>query len=461
MSLMPPPIDPELAAAVDLDSLRITLTHEVIGELREVSAPMPTLDQLRRGGAFTVEERIAHSGSGGSAGVPLLLCRPIGVTGRPPVLYHLHGGGMVMGHARQHLDYVLRWAEELRAAVVSVEYRLAQEHPYPAALDDAAAGMAWHAAHSGGAVGGIRQAGTSGAPRRGPSTCLQAASLVARFQPPEPASWRAERVSLRSSSIGQTSICPTGRNWFSSRRRRASPAATAPPPLKPTRRTRSGSTAVSWAGDHGGPKDKKPVQVAGSGWAWGGAFGLVRSIALRSCLRNACCCARSPPATTVCPCPSGSRVPVPGPKASNGVWTPPRSRSAGSDERPGRHGTAALPVSGTGSRAEEKPKPGLARSRRTISRSGHVGPQGMTAPGIPAPRLSTDLPPTPASETPGPIDPHRVGLCQSHRPALAPSTRTRFLAPPRVAWRRPSTPRPATVRPTLRPDRQDETQRAP
>ncbi|MDQ0790811.1 alpha/beta hydrolase [Streptomyces sp. B3I8] len=148
MSLMPPPIDPELAAAVDLDSLRITLTHEVIGELREVSAPMPTLDQLRRGGAFTVEERIAHSGSGGSAGVPLLLCRPIGVTGRPPVLYYLHGGGMVMGHARQHLDYVLRWAEELRAAVVSVEYRLAPEHPYPAALDDAAAGMAWVAAHA-------------------------------------------------------------------------------------------------------------------------------------------------------------------------------------------------------------------------------------------------------------------------------------------------------------------------
>jgi acetyl esterase/lipase len=147
MPVTPPPVDPELAAAIDLDALRITLTHEVIEKLRAAAAPAPTLDDLRRDGAFTVEEHLAPPAGGGTAGVPLLVCRPTGASGRLPVLYYLHGGGMVMGHARQHLDYVLEWAEELEAAVVSVEYRLAPEHPYPAALDDALAGITWIATH--------------------------------------------------------------------------------------------------------------------------------------------------------------------------------------------------------------------------------------------------------------------------------------------------------------------------
>ncbi|WP_217140770.1 alpha/beta hydrolase [Streptomyces sp. AC627_RSS907] len=143
MPVTPPPVDPELAAAIDIDALRITLTHEVIERLRAAAAPAPTLAELRRDGAFTVEEHLAPAAGGGTAGVPLLVCRPTGARGRLPVLYYLHGGGMVMGHARQHLDYVLEWAEELGAAVVSAEYRLAPEHPYPAALDDALAGITW------------------------------------------------------------------------------------------------------------------------------------------------------------------------------------------------------------------------------------------------------------------------------------------------------------------------------
>ncbi|MFE4216219.1 alpha/beta hydrolase [Streptomyces sp. NPDC056844] len=143
MSVTPPPVDPELAPAVDLDSMRITLTSEVIERIRAATAPVPTLDELRRDGAFTVAEHLARPTGGGAAEVPLLLCRPAGAVERLPVLYYLHGGGMVMGHARQNLDYVLQWARELRAAVVSVEYRLAPEHPYPAALDEGLAAMAW------------------------------------------------------------------------------------------------------------------------------------------------------------------------------------------------------------------------------------------------------------------------------------------------------------------------------
>ncbi|MGP4052333.1 alpha/beta hydrolase [Streptomyces sp. 2A115] len=147
MSAVVPPIDPEIAAAVDLDSLRIDLTHEFIKERRAAAAAFPTLDDLRGSGAFTIEEHVASTAEG-TADVSLLVCRPAGAVGRLPVLYYLHGGGMVMGHARQNLDYVLQLAKEVSAAVVSVEYRLAPEHPHPAALEDCLTALTWVTANA-------------------------------------------------------------------------------------------------------------------------------------------------------------------------------------------------------------------------------------------------------------------------------------------------------------------------
>lgn len=67
---------------------------------------------------------------------------PAGIEGPLPVLVWLHGGGYVVGDHRDD-----RWgalfARALGIAVASVSYRLAPEHPFPAALDDAARAMAW------------------------------------------------------------------------------------------------------------------------------------------------------------------------------------------------------------------------------------------------------------------------------------------------------------------------------
>jgi acetyl esterase len=52
------------------------------------------------------------------------------------VYLHLHGGGFVYGSARLQDDTLERLALACRARVVSVDYRLAPEHPYPAAPDD-------------------------------------------------------------------------------------------------------------------------------------------------------------------------------------------------------------------------------------------------------------------------------------------------------------------------------------
>lgn len=65
-----------------------------------------------------------------------------------PVIYHVHGGGMVNGGNRLGVDVPPAWAKELGAVVVSVEYRLAPEHPHPAPVEDVYAGLLWTAEHA-------------------------------------------------------------------------------------------------------------------------------------------------------------------------------------------------------------------------------------------------------------------------------------------------------------------------
>ena len=68
------------------------------------------------------------------AGVPVRVYEPAGARG---TVAYLHGGGWVMG-SRDSVDAVCRaLANDAGARVVSIGYRLAPEHPFPAALDDA------------------------------------------------------------------------------------------------------------------------------------------------------------------------------------------------------------------------------------------------------------------------------------------------------------------------------------
>lgn len=58
-------------------------------------------------------------------------------------LLWIHGGGLVAGRTTQDHDWCSRVAQELGALVLSPEYRLAPEHPFPAALDDCNAALRW------------------------------------------------------------------------------------------------------------------------------------------------------------------------------------------------------------------------------------------------------------------------------------------------------------------------------
>jgi acetyl esterase/lipase len=84
-----------------------------------------------------------HVAPGDGVDVALRCYRPAGAEGALPAIYWIHGGGMVAGSVAEDDVYCLRLAKSTGLVVVSVEYRLAPEHPFPAALDDAYQGLLW------------------------------------------------------------------------------------------------------------------------------------------------------------------------------------------------------------------------------------------------------------------------------------------------------------------------------
>jgi acetyl esterase len=94
--------------------------------------------------------------------IPLRIYRPS--EGSLPVVVYFHGGGWVIGSIDSHDGYCRSLANAANCVVVSVEYRLAPEHKYPAATNDAYAAVEWisqNAETIGGRAGPIGIAGDS------------------------------------------------------------------------------------------------------------------------------------------------------------------------------------------------------------------------------------------------------------------------------------------------------------
>lgn len=84
----------------------------------------------------------------GPAGdIPIRVYRPATEEAAPPVVVFFHGGGFAMGDLDTHDGDCRRHAAAAGAVVVAVDYRLAPEHPYPAAVEDAWAALTWVAGH--------------------------------------------------------------------------------------------------------------------------------------------------------------------------------------------------------------------------------------------------------------------------------------------------------------------------
>jgi acetyl esterase len=86
---------------------------------------------------FEVEDRDAD-------GVPVRIFRP-SPNADLPVVVHIHGGGWTIGNVEQYDPISRQIANASNAIVVSVDFRLAPEHPFPAGLDDCWTALNWTA----------------------------------------------------------------------------------------------------------------------------------------------------------------------------------------------------------------------------------------------------------------------------------------------------------------------------
>ncbi len=104
-----------------------------------------------------------------------VIFRPIGEANELPVLVYFHGGGFVIGSAASHANVCRMLANRARCVVVSIEYRLAPEHRFPAAVDDVVAAYRYvreHARSFGGRSDRVAVGGDSAGGNLAAVTCL-------------------------------------------------------------------------------------------------------------------------------------------------------------------------------------------------------------------------------------------------------------------------------------------------
>ena len=103
----------------------------------EMEALAPALSGSSPGAVAREDRRI----EGRRGPIPIRIYRP-GASGLPVLVYY-HGGGWVLGSIETHDGLCGQLAADARCVVVSVDYRMAPEHRFPAAVDDALDAFRW------------------------------------------------------------------------------------------------------------------------------------------------------------------------------------------------------------------------------------------------------------------------------------------------------------------------------
>jgi acetyl esterase len=100
------------------------------------------------GGEVASVQDITIDGPGGALALRVYRGKGVDPRAMVPCLLYLHGGGWVIGNLESHDRLCRRLANVANLCVVAVDYRLAPEHPFPAALDDGAAALNWVFEHA-------------------------------------------------------------------------------------------------------------------------------------------------------------------------------------------------------------------------------------------------------------------------------------------------------------------------
>ncbi len=145
-----------------LSPRRSDYDRELLAALDELGGGPPPLSsqdgiaarRLHAGAFPPIAERLRErpvrlSDHTAPGGVRLSVLAPARARGTAlPAVYFIHGGGMIAGDRFGGIDQLLEWVERGDVVAVTVEYRLAPEHPDPAPASDCYQGFVWTARHA-------------------------------------------------------------------------------------------------------------------------------------------------------------------------------------------------------------------------------------------------------------------------------------------------------------------------
>jgi acetyl esterase len=130
-----PTLDPELAPI-------LAVLPDMTGAMEDVEAARARLAEMIPSGPAPGEDDLdITDDTAGDGNVPVRIYRPRGANDALPGVLYLHGGGFCLGSVVAEHAGAVQLACCLGVVVVSVDYRLAPEHPYPAGLEDCYAGL--------------------------------------------------------------------------------------------------------------------------------------------------------------------------------------------------------------------------------------------------------------------------------------------------------------------------------
>ncbi len=171
------PLDPDLADVIaEFEERGVPPWHALsVGSARRLE---DELFSAGRGPEMATVQEYGIDGPGGE--LPLRVYRPKTNSGDPlPALVFYHGGGWTLGTLDSADDICRELATRVGCVITSVDYRLAPEHPFPAALEDASVAAEWVRAHAqslGADPARVGVAGTSAGGNLAAATALYAES---------------------------------------------------------------------------------------------------------------------------------------------------------------------------------------------------------------------------------------------------------------------------------------------
>ncbi|HMC71387.1 MAG TPA: alpha/beta hydrolase, partial [Mycobacteriales bacterium] len=137
------PVDPQIAAILELlastgsPSLASGSPEQARAVFRFTTVDMRDPSTLVEVASIDNQDIPGPAGS-----IPIRIYRPV-ADGPVPTIVFFHGGGFVIGDLETHDDHGRLLCRDVEAVVVSVDYRLAPEHKFPAGFEDCLAATRW------------------------------------------------------------------------------------------------------------------------------------------------------------------------------------------------------------------------------------------------------------------------------------------------------------------------------